>query len=112
MVKNVSYKLANQVAVFDILRNIKYMYIRLHCHDGHFFTNTRYRLLMKIPDADAAIHVRAKLLSSVECIAKETSNRIIVMRAAWIFRFIYETLTGLIYIAIFYDILIDIHIYL
>lgn len=86
--------------MFDILYNIKYMY-SLACWPS-FFTNTRYRLFTRIPDADAAILVHAELLSSVECIAKETSSRIIKMRADWSSRFIYETLAGLIYIAIFY----------
>lgn len=87
--------------MFDILWNIKYIY-SLALLWPSFFTNTRYRLFTRIPDADAAIHVHAKLLSSVECIAKKTSNRIIKMRAGWSSRFIYETLAGLIYIAIFY----------
>lgn len=51
------------------------------------------------------------LLWSVECAAKETSDRIIVMRTAWSSRFIYETLARLIYNGII-DTLIDAHIHL
>lgn len=93
----------------DIWYIVKYQYICLSIRPP-FFMNTGYRLLVRVPDADAAIYVCSELLWSVECTAKETSNRIIVMCSAWSFRFIYETLVRLIYNSII-DTLIDAHIY-
>lgn len=84
-------------------------YIRLSIRPL-FFVNTRYRLLERVPDADAAIHVCSECYFEVSN-APRKRHPTVLSWCAWSFRFIYETLARLIYNGII-DTLIDVHIHL